>query len=112
MTELNDKVVIVTGGASGIGLATAKAFLDKGAKVVIGDYNNEAGAKVEKELKEKYDSVLFVSVNVADEKSVENLVSETVKHFGRLDVIFNNAGIGVQTPTHELTAEEYHKVIS
>jgi NAD(P)-dependent dehydrogenase (short-subunit alcohol dehydrogenase family) len=112
MTDLNSKVVIVTGGASGIGLATAKAFLDKGAKVVIGDYNKEAGEKVEKELIEKYTDVLFVTVNVADEKSVENLVSQTVNHFGKLDVIFNNAGIGIQKPTHELTDEDYKKVIS
>jgi len=112
MTNLNDKVVIVTGGASGIGLATVKAFLDKGSKVVIGDYNKEAGEKVEKELKAKYTDVLFVPVNVAEEQSVENLVSETVKQFGRLDVIFNNAGIGVQTPTHELTDEEYKRVIA
>jgi len=112
MTDLNGKVVIVTGGASGIGLATAKAFLDKGSKVVIGDYNKEAGEKVEKDLKVKYKDILFIPVNVAEEASVENLVSETVKHFGSLDVIFNNAGIGVQTPTHELTAEEYKRVIS
>ncbi|MDQ6596651.1 glucose 1-dehydrogenase [Bacillus salipaludis] len=112
MTNLNGKVAIVTGGASGIGLATVKAFLEKGAKVVIGDYNSEAGKVVEKELKEKYDDVLFVSVNVADEKSVENLVSETVKQFGQLDVIFNNAGIGIQKPTHELTDEDYKRVIS
>lgn len=112
MTDLNGKVVIVTGGASGIGLATAKAFLDKGSKVVIADYNQEAGEKVEKELKEKYSDVLFVAVNVADEKSVENLVSQAVKHFGQLDVIFNNAGIGIQKPTHELTDEEYKRVIA
>lgn len=54
----------------------------------------------------------FITVNVADEQSVENLVSETVKHFGGLDIIFNNAGVGVQTPTHELTDEEYKRVIS
>ena len=52
MTNLQDKVAIVTGGASGIGLATVKAFLEKGAKVVIADYNEEAGLTVEKELKE------------------------------------------------------------
>ena len=112
MTNLQDKVAIVTGGASGIGLATVKAFLDKGAKVVLADYNEEAGASVEKDLKEKYENVLFVKTNVAEENEVENLVAETVKHFGKLDIIFNNAGIGVQKPTHELTAEEYKRVIA
>ncbi|MCT2346097.1 SDR family NAD(P)-dependent oxidoreductase [Niallia taxi] len=112
MTNLQDKVVIVTGGASGIGLATVKAFLDKGAKVVLADYNAEAGAAVEKDLKETYENVLFVKANVAEESEVENLVSEAVKHFGKLDIIFNNAGVGVQKPTHELTAEEYKRVIA
>lgn len=64
--NLQDKVAVVTGGASGIGLATVKAFLDKGAKVVIGDYNEEAGKKVKAELKETYDNVLFTQTNVAD----------------------------------------------
>lgn len=112
MTNLQDKVAIVTGGASGIGLATVKAFLDKGAKVVLADYNEEAGASVEKDLKEKYDNVLFVKTNVAEESEVENLVAETVKQFGKLDIIFNNAGVGVQKPTHGLTAEEYKRVIA
>ncbi|MFP7202363.1 SDR family NAD(P)-dependent oxidoreductase [Lysinibacillus halotolerans] len=112
MTDLKGKVVIVTGGASGIGLATAKAFLDKGSKVVIGDYNKETGEKVVNELKDQYADVLFIEVNVADEKSVENLVSQTVSHFGQLDIIFNNAGIGIQKPTHELTDEEYKRVIA
>lgn len=112
MTDLKGKIVIVTGGASGIGLATAKAFLDKGSKVVIGDYNKETGEKVVNELKNQYADVLFIEVNVADEKSVENLVSQTVSHFGQLDIIFNNAGIGIQKPTHELTDEEYKRVIA
>lgn len=112
MTNLQDKVAIVTGGASGIGLATVKAFLDKGAKVVLADYNAEAGAAVEKDLKETYENVLFVKANVAEESEVENLVAEAVKHFGKLDIIFNNAGVGVQKPTHELTAEEYKRVIA
>ena len=112
MANLNGQVAIVTGGASGIGLATAKAFLDKGVKVVIGDYNEAAGKAVEQQLKETYENVLFVTTNVADEQSVENLVKVAVDTFGQLDIIFNNAGIGVQTPTHELTAEEYKRVIA
>ncbi|AIQ45014.1 short-chain dehydrogenase [Paenibacillus sp. FSL R7-0273] len=112
MTNLTDKVAIVTGGASGIGLATVKAFLAKGAKVVIADYNEEHGKAAEQDLKQTYSDVLFVKVNVADEKQVENLVSETVKRFGKLDIMFNNAGIGVQKPSHELTDEEYKRVIA
>lgn len=112
MTDLKDKVAIITGGASGIGLATVKAFLDKGAKVVIADYDEEHGKIVEQELKQTYKDVVFIKTNVADEKQVENLVAETVKQFGKLDVIFNNAGVGVQKPSHELTDEEYKRVIS
>ncbi|MFC4410625.1 SDR family NAD(P)-dependent oxidoreductase [Chungangia koreensis] len=110
--NLQDKVAVVTGGASGIGLATAKAFLDKGAKVVIADYNEEAGNAVEKQLKETYENVKFVQTNVADEQAVENAVKTAVDTFGQLDVIFNNAGIGIQKPTHELTDEEYKRVIA
>jgi NAD(P)-dependent dehydrogenase (short-subunit alcohol dehydrogenase family) len=112
MTNLQDKVAVVTGGASGIGLATVKAFLERGAKVVIGDYDEESGKAVEQQLKDTYENVLFVSTNVAEEQSVENLVKTAVDKFGQLDVIFNNAGIGVQKPTHELTAEEYKRVIA
>ncbi|MFK0521683.1 SDR family NAD(P)-dependent oxidoreductase [Paenibacillus illinoisensis] len=113
MTNLKDKVAIITGGASGIGLATVKAFLDKGSKVVIADYNEEHGKAAEQELKSTYNNnVVFIKVNVAEEKQVENLVAETVKQFGKLDVIFNNAGIGVQKPSHELTDEEYKRVIA
>jgi NAD(P)-dependent dehydrogenase (short-subunit alcohol dehydrogenase family) len=112
MTNLQDKVAVVTGGASGIGLATVKAFLNRGAKVVIGDYNEESGKAIEQQLKETYENVLFVRTNVAEEQSVENLVKAAVDTFGQLDIIFNNAGIGIQKPTHELTAEEYQRVIA
>ena len=112
MSNLKDQVAIVTGGASGIGLATVEAFVGKGAKVVIADFNEQAGKAVEKKLKEKGANVLFVQVNVADEKSVENLVAETVKAFGKVNVLINNAGVGVLAETHELTFEDYNKVIS
>ena len=112
MKNLQDKVAVVTGGASGIGLATVKAFLDRGAKVVIGDYDEESGKAVEQQLKDTYENVLFVNTNVADEQAVENLIKTAVDKFGQLDVIFNNAGIGIQKPTHELTAEEYKRIIA
>lgn len=110
--ELKDKAAIVTGAASGIGRATATAFAQKGAKVVIADYNEEGGKAAAEELKAKGADVLFIKVDVSKEESVKNLVEETVKHFGKLDIMYNNAGVGTQGFTHELTYEEYRKVIS
>lgn len=112
MTSLQQKVAIVTGGASGIGLATVEAFVDKGAKVVIADFNEAGGKTVEQKLKDKGADVLFLKVNAADEKSVETLVSETVGKYGKVDIMVNNAGVGVLAATHELTYEDYRKVIS
>lgn len=111
MFELKDKVAIVTGGASGIGLATVQAFVNKGAKVVIADFNEESGKAVEKELTDKGANVTFVFVDAGDEQSVINLVNETVKTYGQLDIMVNNAGIGSLAETHELTYEDYQKVI-
>lgn len=111
MFELKDKVAIVTGGASGIGLATVQAFVNKGAKVVIADFNEESGKAVEKELTDKGANVTFVFVDAGDEQSVINLVNETVNTYGQLDIMVNNAGIGSLAETHELTYEDYQKVI-
>jgi NAD(P)-dependent dehydrogenase (short-subunit alcohol dehydrogenase family) len=112
MANLMGKVAIVTGGASGIGLATAKAFIENGVKVVIADYNEQAGKEVVSALKETGADVLFVSVNVADEQSVENLVATTVDHYGKLDIMVNNAGVGTLAATHELSFEDYNRVIA
>ena len=110
--DLTGKVAIITGGASGIGLATAKAFLDKGGKVVIADYNEEGGKQAEKKLKQGDAEVAFVYVDVASEESVEKLVAATVERYGRVDIMINNAGVGVRGVTHELTYDDYHKIIS
>lgn len=112
MGNLDGQIAIVTGGASGIGLATVKAFVDKGAKVVIADYNEKAGKEVEKSLLEKEADVLFIKADVSAEESVKNLVAETVKIYGKLDIMINNAGIGILSPTHELSFEDYNRVIS
>lgn len=112
MSNLNGKVAIVTGGASGIGLATVEAFVEKGVQVAIADFNEQAGKLVEKRLLEKGADVLFIHVNTADEESVKNLVAETVKNYGKLDIMVNNAGIGTLAVTHEMSFEEYNRVIS
>ncbi len=86
--RLCGKIAVVTGGASGIGLATARRFAAEGATVVIGDMDQKAGQEVAKEL-----GGLFVSVNVADEDQVNNLFDTTMATYGRVDIAFNNAGI-------------------
>jgi NAD(P)-dependent dehydrogenase (short-subunit alcohol dehydrogenase family) len=86
--RLGGKIAVITGGASGIGLATARRFAAEGATVVIGDMDQKAGEDVAKEL-----GGLFVSVNVADEDQVNNLFDTTMATYGRVDIAFNNAGI-------------------
>ncbi|CEG23928.1 Cyclopentanol dehydrogenase [Planococcus massiliensis] len=109
--DLQGKVAAVTGGASGIGLATAKAFIAKGAKVVIADFNEEGGEAAAKELSGSGGEAVFIKVDASQEASVENLVAQTVSRFGRIDIMVNNAGIGALSETHELTDEDYQKVI-
>jgi len=89
--DFTDKVVIVTGGASGIGRATAQLFARCGAKVVIGDMNPSA-AEVAEAIKSAGGDAVFVNTDVSVAEQVENLVATAVKTFGRLDCAFNNAG--------------------
>jgi NAD(P)-dependent dehydrogenase (short-subunit alcohol dehydrogenase family) len=110
MNDLKGKVAVITGGASGIGLATVEAFLDKGSKVVLSDYNEELGQKEADRLKEKGD-VIFIKADVSKEDEVKALMDKTVEEFGTVDVVFNNAGIGHQGETHELDYEDYERVI-
>jgi NAD(P)-dependent dehydrogenase (short-subunit alcohol dehydrogenase family) len=88
--ELTGRVAIVTGGASGIGRATVKLFVEEGARVVIADVDAERGEELAKELGEP---AVFQRTDVADAGQVQALVDFTAGHFGGLDVMFNNAGI-------------------
>jgi 3-oxoacyl-[acyl-carrier protein] reductase len=88
MMRLKDKVCLITGGAAGIGKATARRFAEEGAKVVICDLAVEAGEKTAAEL-----DVDFYKVNVADRQEVQAWVENVVEKYGRVDVIVNNAGV-------------------
>jgi NAD(P)-dependent dehydrogenase (short-subunit alcohol dehydrogenase family) len=94
--RLDGKVAVVTGGASGIGRATALRFLDEGARLVVADLNEAAGAETA-ELAARAGHrarIRFVRVDVAAEAEVEGLLALAVRDFGRVDCVFNNAGIG------------------
>ncbi len=91
MGRLDGKVAVITGGASGIGAATVRRFVDEGALVVFGDLQSDKGEAVEAELGA---NAAFVRTDVTSSEDVRALVHTAVDRFGRLDVIYNNAGIG------------------
>jgi len=106
--ELNEKVVIVTGGASGIGFATAKRFASEGSKVVIFDYNKEA---LDKTLAENPDIAGGVKVDVSSSEEVEKAFSQVDEEHGMVDVLISNAGISVRKPFVDIDYEQWKRVV-
>jgi NAD(P)-dependent dehydrogenase (short-subunit alcohol dehydrogenase family) len=101
------KVAFVTGGGSGLGAAAARRFGDEGARVVVADINSEPAATVAKAL----DDALPVPVDTSDAVAVQRAVAAAMDHYGRIDVVFNNAGItGEQQILHEMDVENWDRV--
>src|SRR5882762_2236137 len=98
-SSFNDKVALVTGAASGMGLATARAFAEAGAAVALADIHEDAARIAAKELVSAGHRAIAVRCNVADEAEAAAMVDQAVSAFGRLDAAFNNAG--VQSPAVE-----------
>ena len=92
--RLDGKVAIITGGTSGIGEATARRFVEEGARVVIAGRSVEKGEKLADALG---GNAVFMKADVMNERDIEVLVDRTVEQFGRLDCLFNNAGAGDRT---------------
>jgi 3-oxoacyl-[acyl-carrier protein] reductase len=115
--RFEDKVAIVTGGASGIGAATARGLSREGAKVVAADRNPENLQKMESEMKKEDRPFLGLKIDVSSETEVQEMVSQTVSHFGGIDFLVNNAGI---SPKHkgrkqnlwEMSIEEWDRVMA
>lgn len=106
--KLENRVALVTGGASGLGKACAQKFADEGAIIVVSDINVENGEAFVASLPKAH----FIRADVSKAEEVEAMVAETVAKYGRLDILMNNAGIdGAQAPTHESTLENWHNVM-
>ncbi|MCY1283546.1 Dihydroanticapsin 7-dehydrogenase [compost metagenome] len=111
MARFQDKVVIVTGGASGIGAATAAAFAAEGAKLVIADFAEEQGRATTERLAAGGAEALFIRTDVTDSASVQYMVAAAVERFGRIDVLFANAGIGSAAPIDLLAEADWQRML-
>lgn len=110
--RLKDKVTLITGSGSGIGKETALLFAKEGARVVVNDLNEKAGQKTADEIKAANGEAIFVQGDVTNSSDVERLVNQVIKTYGRIDVLFNNAGISGVGRLHEVEPETWNKVMN
>jgi 3-oxoacyl-[acyl-carrier protein] reductase len=106
MKRLENKVAIITGGAAGIGAATAVKFAEEGAKVVIWDIDESKGNELAQKL-----NALFMKVNTADYNEIESAAKKVNETFGRIDILINNAGITRDSTLKKMTVEQWQQVI-
>ena len=112
MSMLDGRVAFITGGASGIGEGTARRFAQEGARVVLADMQPEQGERVRAQIEADGGQAMFVECDVSDPAAVQRAIDTAVERFGKLDIVFANAGInGVWAPVEELTPEEWDRTI-
>ena len=111
MGRLDGKVVVVTGGASGIGRASAKALAAEGARVVIGDVAEERGENAAQEIRDAGGEAMFVRADVTKMSDVEALVREAIDGWRRLDVMFNNVGVAIPGSANEMSEDDFRRVL-
>lgn len=106
-----EKVIIITGGASGIGKETAFMLAKEGASIIVSDRDEELGKKVSDEINSTGGKAAFFKTDVSNKEEVESLIDFAVSEFGTITGIFNNAGIGLVKPFLEMDPPSYQKVI-
>ncbi|HVP49268.1 MAG TPA: glucose 1-dehydrogenase [Bryobacteraceae bacterium] len=110
--RLKDKVALVTGGASGIGRATAELFAREGARVAVADYSADGGNDTAKAIKAAGGEAIFIQVDVSDSAQVARMVDTVLQAYGRIDVLFNGAGIHRFGTVLETDEQTWNRVIS
>lgn len=112
MGRLDEKVVIITGATSGMGRASAVRFAQEGAKVVASGRRLDLGTALVEEIKAAGGEAIFVQTDVTKEADLDNLLDCTIKTYGKLDVLFNNAGMGYVAPLEQTDISVFDKLIS
>jgi len=109
--RLEDKVAIITGAGSGIGAATARLFAKEGAKIVVADWSEKGGQKIIEEIKTIGGEAVFVKTDVSRAADIDAMVTKCVEAFGKLDILFNNAGVAPMGKIEEFSEADWQKVI-
>lgn len=112
IVRLKDKVAIITGAASGIGKATAKLFAEHGAKVVVADIDKDGGNQTVAKIHNAGNEAIYVQTDVTIKADTAQMVAQTVKTYGKLDILFNNAGIAMRLPVAELPEDDWHRCLN
>ncbi|KYG26995.1 SDR family NAD(P)-dependent oxidoreductase [Alkalihalobacillus trypoxylicola] len=109
--RLKDKVILITGAGSGIGKCSAKRFAEEGAIVIVNDLNKEAGETTINEIREIHQQAWFVQADVTNPLQVQEMIESVVSKHGRIDVLFNNAGISGVGKLHELNVKDWNRTL-
>ena len=110
--KLKDKVAIITGATKGIGLACAQEFAQEGAKVVLTGRSQDLGEKAAAEIRAGGGDAMFVRCDVSKKDQIDHLVQKTVEHYGRIDVVVNNAGVNHSANFFDISEEDWDWVMS
>jgi NAD(P)-dependent dehydrogenase (short-subunit alcohol dehydrogenase family) len=111
MTRLQDKIALITGAASGIGRASALRFAAEGARVVVADIQDPLGEDTVAAIRAAGGAACFVHADVSRAEDAKGMVDVAVARFGRLDILFNNAGVGKHIPFDALTEAEWDRIV-
>lgn len=111
MLNIQDKVIVITGASSGIGEATARLLAERGAKVVLGARRTERLAVIAEEINSAGGHAQFRALDVTDQQDVQSFVDFAVEHYGRVDVLVNNAGVMPLSRLDALKVDEWNRMI-